>query len=314
MKKNLLLSYPLPDGVEPIPNEVLLPPKFALQIVSEARTAPTIKASIDPTLERRESQPYAAEYLRRLNSPLDISTTDNLPESSTQGNLNNQVLTSIVLTSTVPSNNTKSISDNSDLSTAEMLDLRSPFEPPGPLPCSQLKEPHPDAATPVDFDLPISRDPPCPNGYRIQLLSNIRVTPYTHWQDVRELTFKINHEHGYDPGDTITIFPKNFPQDVQSLIDLQDWNEVADKPIKIAPEAPDFFSDSDLMELVPGGVDILTNTTLRDLLTCYFDITAIPKRRFFMQIAHHTEDQAHKERLREFANPSFTDEYYDYAS
>ena len=54
--------------------------------------------------------------------------------------------------------------------------------------------------------------------------------------------------------------------------------------------------------------------TLRQLLTEYLDINAIPRRSFFAKIAHFTEDEMQKERALEFTDPQYLDEYFDYAT
>lgn len=191
-----------------------------------------------------------------------------------------------------------------------------PFLSDEPLSCLQVKEAHPDAETPVDLEIPLLPSVPMLDGYKVKLLSNKRVTPETHWQDVRELTFLMGRQFGYEPGDTMEIYPQNFPRDVQAMIDLQDWNEIADKPLRFVPGHPDYFVAENLLEFIPHGLHdrVLPHSTLRDILTNNLDITAIPKRFFFQAIAHHTADATHKERLLEFANPSFTDEFYDYTS
>jgi sulfite reductase alpha subunit-like flavoprotein len=120
-------------------------------------------------------------------------------------------------------------------------------------------------------------------------------------------------ENVYEPGDTITIFPKNFPEDVQYLIDLMDWNMVADKPLKLEATTPDYFIDP-FFTTRPTGLYPLNNTTLRDLLIHNLDINAIPKPYFFQYISFYTDDPTHKERLLEFGDSAYRDEYYDYAT
>ncbi|KAH8146500.1 uncharacterized protein LAJ45_09446 [Morchella importuna] len=62
---------------------------------------------------------------------------------------------------------------------------------------------------------------------------------------------------------------------------------------------------------IPNPVSPLT---LRTLLTHHVDITAIPRRSFFATIAALTTDDTHAERLREFTDPQYTDELYDYTT
>ena len=179
--------------------------------------------------------------------------------------------------------------------------------------CPQLNDHLEDEVDPVDSSLPPRDWIPIADAFRVRFVENKRVTPEDHWQDVRLLTIHMEKENQYEPGDTITIFPKNFPEDVQALIDLMGWEDAADKPLRFEAASPDFFADPHLVTL-PAGVFPLQNSTLRQLLTHNLDITAIPKPFFFQHISHFTEDLAHKERLLEFSNTAFRDEYYDYAT
>lgn len=164
---------------------------------------------------------------------------------------------------------------------------------------------------------------PIPTAFNALLRTNSRVTPVDHWQDVRKLVLYFypredpqTDEHVepyYKPGDVLTIYPKNFPEDVQALIDLMGWGGVADQPFEHhsrqgngIPGLPKYPQ--------PRNCFPLPNTTLRQLLLHNYDITAIPKRIFFDQIAWHTTDPMHRERLLEFADPKYTDEFYDYTS
>jgi sulfite reductase alpha subunit-like flavoprotein len=191
------------------------------------------------------------------------------------------------------------------------------YEPPverePPAPCEQIKDHLPGLDQPCETNFPPDDRLPFPDPSEVELVGNRRITPDTHWQDVRELTFIMSAEFTYEPGETCTIFPKNFPEDVQALIDLQGWNGIADKPLRVRPEWPNYYLDEYLVPMAPGLYP-LPRTTLRQLLTHNLDITAIPKRHFFELLAHHTNDHTHKERLLEFCNPAFTDEFYDYTT
>ncbi|KAI8633431.1 riboflavin synthase domain-like protein [Xylariaceae sp. FL1651] len=158
---------------------------------------------------------------------------------------------------------------------------------------------------------------PIPDAWYGVVDDNIRLTPYAHWQDVRHLIIRLfpkEDDEGnlesliYEPGDVAVIYPKNFLQDVQALIDLMDWGEVADKPFIHQCKSADILYNT------PKNCYPLSNSTLRQLLTHNYDITCIPRRSFFEEIAHYTEDPTHKERLREFANPGLSDEFWDYTS
>lgn len=114
----------------------------------------------------------------------------------------------------------------------------------------------------------------------------------------------------YNPGDTLVLYPKNFPADVQALIDLMDWNDVADKPFVHYSIRKDGIP----IEHAPKNCYPVRNTTLRQLLLHNYDITAIPKRIFFDHIKFFATEEMQIQRITEFADPTYSDEFYDYTS
>lgn len=101
------------------------------------------------------------------------------------------------------------------------------------------------------------------------VVSNERITTADHFQDVRRL--KISSQNlKYNPGDTISLYPCNFDQDVETLLELQpQWLEVADKPLRIR-----------------NLVDEEQFITLRNLIKYHLDIMSIPRRSFFAVLWH----------------------------
>lgn len=146
-----------------------------------------------------------------------------------------------------------------------------------------------------------------PDGVLATLEKNERVTPPGHWQDARRLKFRIQGPlrggSSFNPGDCLRLYPRNFPEDVGSLIELMKWEDVADVPLDL--------QDS---RALPTGLYSHRFTSLRQLLTDNIDITAIPRRSFLEAISHHSTDESHKERLLEFTKSEYIDEYYDYAT
>ncbi|KAL0944335.1 NADPH-dependent diflavin oxidoreductase 1 [Colletotrichum truncatum] len=144
---------------------------------------------------------------------------------------------------------------------------------------------------------------PIPASQTASLSQNNRVTPSTHFQDVRQIRLSVPGQPAINPFDSLTIYPKNFPLDVQKLIDLMHWESVADTPLSLPSDLPrGLFVDVD------GPV------TLRDLLTHNLDITSIPRRSFLKEMSYFTTDEYHKERLLEFTMREYTDEFYDYTT
>lgn len=153
------------------------------------------------------------------------------------------------------------------------------------------------------------------SGIPASIISNDRVTSPSHWQDVRHLTLHLEGNHQYVPGDILTIYPRNFPVDIDQLLSICGWTSIADERIMFVP------TDQDEHDRDPAGypstpVPSLQNSTftLRDLLTRHLDIMSIPRRSFFAHLVHYTNDEFHAERLKEFTNPELIDELFDYTS
>lgn len=155
---------------------------------------------------------------------------------------------------------------------------------------------------------------PIPGTFTATLTQNERITPQGHWQDVRHLCLTTPENLTYSPGDMLSIFPKNFATDVDEILALMDWTEVADNPIVFTPGL--LLQNRPRDEIPAPPIPHLESSpvTLRLLLTEYLDIRAIPRRSFFTSIAHYTNNDQHKDRLLEFTNPEFIDELWDYTT
>ncbi|KAL4747106.1 hypothetical protein BDW72DRAFT_206759 [Aspergillus terricola var. indicus] len=154
---------------------------------------------------------------------------------------------------------------------------------------------------------------PLHDSLTASLVQNKRVTPQTHWQDVRHLILTVSEPNSYAPGDVITITPKNTAEDVQSLIEMMGWQEQADRLVSLVPR-DSTRSTNELPTPPIHSLDSHPQLTLRELLINYLDIRAIPRRSFFAAIAHYTTYEMHKERLLEFTNPEYLDEFWDYTT
>ncbi|KAJ4270381.1 NAPDH-dependent diflavin reductase [Fusarium torreyae] len=162
-------------------------------------------------------------------------------------------------------------------------------------------------AAPIVPNLPPSSLLTIPDGWTASLVGNDRLTPENHWQDVRLISFDIPRRDGVKlecfPGDCLTIYPKNFPEDAQKLIKLMGWEDIADKLL-----------DLSLCESLPTNLYTDSKCTLRDLLLNNIDFTAIPRRSFLKNMSYFSTDPDHKERLLEFNMTEYLDEYFDYAT
>lgn len=174
-------------------------------------------------------------------------------------------------------------------------------------------------------DLPPPKPIAYPQSYQAALLDNRRVTPETHWQDVRMLRIRVHRTPWSNdilppimPGDTLTIYPKNFPADAEELINLMGWRAKAD--MRIIWQYSATTVDKDLTTNKVGGLRCPRNlhpprnATIRDLLIHNIDFNAIPNRTFLKDLRRHTLDEREKERLLELTSEANSQEFYDYTS
>ena len=145
----------------------------------------------------------------------------------------------------------------------------------------------------------------------VSLTQNKRVTSEKHWQDVRHLVFETSAQLSYEPGDILSISPKNANEDVDQIIALMGWEGLVDKLVKPRPNI-DYPFPAPSHATLPVVTD--KNTTLRTVLMEKIDLNAIPRRSFFSLIAHFTTDEVQRERLQEFADPELVDSLFDYTT
>lgn len=159
---------------------------------------------------------------------------------------------------------------------------------------------------------------------QVTLEMNKRITAPEHWQDVRHMVFRSRTSTSYEPGDVLTIYPKNQAEEVDNLINSMQWTDVADKPLQFVQTSQPLQEISN--SYPPAQTSHPINSyqqqqqqpnrlkTLRTLLTTHLDLTAIPRRSFFSKTAHFAQDPVQKARLLEFAQPEYLDELYDYTT
>lgn len=142
--------------------------------------------------------------------------------------------------------------------------------------------------------------------FRGSVVKNERITAQGHFQDVRKLVFKNSGDEAvqYVPGDTVALYPSNFSDDVQALLDHQGWADIADYKVEVS---------EDFERTVFGG--LVQPLTVRSLLTYHLDIMAIPRRSFFASVWYFAKDsEREQERLLEFTTIDGLDDLYDYAN
>lgn len=299
LKAKLLSDSPLPDGIEPIPDDALLPPKYPITVADMSSNtladqrweANREKHAALSHIEnpKSETQERDDEYNRR-------SDLHDIGESFRRGDY------------TAPYPNTRDLDnldgDNILKDHHEQYDLQNGNE---------------DSRHSMSGVLPI------PGTFKAELMQNDRITPMSHWQDVRQLKIHVartpwsnDHLPTLEPGWTVVIYPKNFPADVEALIKMMGWEEVADKSIVWKHTGTNFEQQLPMARKGgirrPRGLYPPPDATLRDLLIHNIDFNAIPTRTFLRDLCRHTKDEREKERLLELTHESDSQEFYDYTS
>ncbi|KAL2173842.1 uncharacterized protein P884DRAFT_86842 [Thermothelomyces heterothallicus CBS 202.75] len=296
LKKTLLVDYPLPPSIPPIPDDAILPPKYPIELLSTMDTG-IAGATHDGTV----SAPSLIDDERRFSATRTMSAARShvdQPQSAAERTQEDWIR----LQTTFPGDLARrdAAYERDDPRAFDLLDKNN-----------QLKD-HPEKyllekLSPQILDSPPQGLLPIPDTYRATLIRNDRVTPPDHWQDVRHLALDLElDERAYrrlsefTGSLTLVIWPKNYPEDVNELIRLMGWESQADRLVRLSAVPRGVYIDDDRV------------TTLRFLLTHNLDITAVPKRSFIRELVHFTKDPRERERLLELVEPGNEQEYYDY--
>ncbi|KAL2260790.1 hypothetical protein VTK26DRAFT_5116 [Humicola hyalothermophila] len=298
LKKTLIADHPLPASLEPIPDEVQLPPKYPIELRPNMDTNGAMRSGING-----EAAPLTEEERKFLASRTKSAARSHLVSPTP---VEHQVREDWArMDPKFPADMARK--DEAWEQTNKPVDVLDNDNILRDQPEQYLLERgsgEPLRAT----DLPSPDQLPIPGAYPGEVLCNDRVTPVNHWQDVRHLTFRIplppkRFEEAIKAGGNLTlvIYPKNYPNDVQELISLMGWTDVADARLDLS--------------IIPRGLYVdKGEATLRKLLTHNLDITAIPKRNFIKELVFFTDDEREKERLIELTAPGNEQEFYDYTS
>ncbi|KAK4237747.1 hypothetical protein C8A03DRAFT_15743 [Achaetomium macrosporum] len=286
LKEVLISEHPLPESIRPIPDDVPLPPKYCLELLLTS-----MGANGGESLTEVERRFLASRTKNAARSHVDH------PQSAAEQAQEDWARLSVEFPA--------------DYARRDQIWERQAKRPVDVLDKDNILKDHPqkyllDPQTPRVPELPPADLLPIPDTWPATLARNERVTPADHWQDVRHLVFhlKLPAKDRACVAElagqlTLTIWPKNYPEDVQELISMMDWGPVADEPLVIKGGPPGIY--------VKDGI-----ATLRHLLTHNLDITAVPKRNFLRELIHFTNDERERERLQEFLKPGGEQEFYDY--
>lgn len=299
LKAKLLADFPLPDGIEPIPDDALLPPKYPIT-VAEMKTNPLADQRWEAYREKHAALSHIenpkSEKQERDDEDARRSDPNGIGESFRRGGV----------TALYPNHGNIDNLDNDNI----LKDHHDQYD---------LQDGIQDGHHNSSGLLPI------PGTFKAELMQNERITPKSHWQDVRQLKLHVfrtpwSNEHlpTIGPGWTVVVYPKNFPADAEALIRLMGWEESADKLIIWQYSGPNVDHRLPMTKKGgirrPRGLHPPNDATLRDLLIHNIDFNAVPTRTFLKDLCRHTQDEREKERLLELTHESDSQEFYDYTS
>eukprot|EP00056_Hartaetosiga_gracilis_P004650 m.77020 g.77020 ORF g.77020 m.77020 type:complete len:572 (-) comp11898_c0_seq2:340-2055(-) len=155
-----------------------------------------------------------------------------------------------------------------------------------------------------DNESPCKNTPAC-----VPLKANTRLTPTTHFQDVRHVVLDISSSAiTYTPGDVVYVLPENTEGSVNEVLD---WFEGVDGTTCADSTLVGIECEWDASCSLPSS-HFPKCLTWRQLLTHYLDIQATPRRRFFEIMAHFATDEQQKEKLEEFLTGEGQEALFDY--
>eukprot|EP00743_Colponemidia_sp_Colp-15_P009001 GILK01009822.1.p1 GENE.GILK01009822.1~~GILK01009822.1.p1 ORF type:complete len:649 (-),score=122.51 GILK01009822.1:47-1993(-) len=130
-------------------------------------------------------------------------------------------------------------------------------------------------------------------AFAAPVLSNRRLTPDTHEQEVRHIELSlVGSGLMYDPGDVLVVQPRNDSTASDELIRLLNLDPFS--VISIAPNAQ--FKDVERSRPFCG-----IPMTVRELFDRWIDFNSIPKRHFFSVLSFFATETQQKEKLKEFS-------------
>ena len=171
-----------------------------------------------------------------------------------------------------------------------------------PLPISSSS---PVILAPVQLP-PVGMGSSISTAYPALLTQNIRLTPATHFQDVRHLRFQLPPSSppaafSFQPGDVVDIFPRNEPAAVTAFLRAMDYDPAA-------AVHTDYNTPSEHSRPLPLPV----YCTLQELFEVHLDVQGTPKRSFFRFLSRHATDEMQREKLEEFDSTAGQEELRRY--
>lgn len=113
-------------------------------------------------------------------------------------------------------------------------------------------------------------------------------------------------EQSYGPGDVISLYPRNLPEQIRKFQIVLSSNGVDIPPATV-------FTLSQNDPEIPVPQVLKYNITFDQLCSEYFDLMSIPRRHTFRVLAQITSSELEKEKCMEFASAEGQENFISYA-
>lgn len=146
-----------------------------------------------------------------------------------------------------------------------------------------------------------------------RLVRSERVTPASHWQDVRLFEFNVGGSGlTHRPGDVLSVMPRNLEPAALAFCKVIGHSPDTrllvrpshEKWAQAVPVGCGWLGDTDAVGAAAGRDGGALATTLLELVCSSLDIQANPRRQFFGRCAMLAADPMHATRLDHFASPA----------
>ncbi|EFX02709.1 NADPH-dependent fmn FAD containing oxidoreductase [Grosmannia clavigera kw1407] len=301
LREYLLSSFPLPASIDLIPADHPLPPRYSLRIMPKMELDTPDEMPIDSASAAQSPDLATSIFIANRERNAALSHVERPRSRHEQDDEDwDRIKRNLAVRAR---QDTKTAPVWLGSSPVDILDKANILKD---APEKYLL--HKSPATPAPIEFPKAVISNIPGTSLARVISNTRVTPLGHWQDVRLLTLEVaipimdNLKYSAHPGDVIVLYPQNYPKDVQNLIDMMEWGAAADAKMEF------------VNGYMPKGFRLQEGATLRDILTNNIDFTAVPTRMFLEKLADFATNGDQKEKLLELVMPQFSNEFYDFTS
>lgn len=143
-------------------------------------------------------------------------------------------------------------------------------------------------------------------NFTTKVMRNDRITSCDHFEDIRFLELTCP-DCKYEPGDTLVVRSKNSPSTFARFHRILEKNNVY-------ISENETFTTSQINKGVSFDSILTCDTKFEELCTNHLDLTAVPKRTFFQNLLHLTNDKKEMEKCLKLSSNDNSGAYLSYIS